>query len=182
LGRGPRRIVVISPSTRLLRSRGPNKARTIQMMFVSILTRRLKKGKTYEDFRRAWYHTVGFGAPGKLYSAINVFDEREVIVVAIGEVGPEQDPMTLLRIDVKERLSHPLDAVIEPEIGRTFGIVVSEDDFSPAGRIEYRPASVGGKPTDFKLVSQGLEIAQNLIAGAGEERDRARRTARRKRS
>jgi len=31
------------------------------MMMVSIIIRRLKKGKTYEDFRKAWYHTTGFG-------------------------------------------------------------------------------------------------------------------------
>ncbi len=30
-------------------------------MMVSIITRRLEDGKTYEDFRKAWYHTIGFG-------------------------------------------------------------------------------------------------------------------------
>jgi hypothetical protein len=29
------------------------------MITVAIITLRLKEGKTYEDFRRAWYHTVG---------------------------------------------------------------------------------------------------------------------------
>ncbi|MDY9923201.1 hypothetical protein [Methanobacterium sp.] len=38
--------------------------------------------------------------------------------------------MSVLRIDVKERLANPLDKVIEPEIGRAFGILISEDDFS----------------------------------------------------
>ena len=95
------------------------------MIVISILTRRLKEGKTYEDFRKAWYHTVGYGTPIKLYTAINVFDPREIIVVGIGEITPKQDPMKILRIEVKERLDNPLDAVIEPEIGRTFGIAVS---------------------------------------------------------
>ena len=31
------------------------------MITVAIVTRRLKEGKTYEDFRKAWYHTIGFG-------------------------------------------------------------------------------------------------------------------------
>ena len=26
------------------------------MITVAIVTRRLKEGKTYEDFRKAWYH------------------------------------------------------------------------------------------------------------------------------
>ena len=82
------------------------------MIGVSILTRRLKQGKTYEDFRKAWYHTVGYGTDTKLYSAINVFDPQEIIVVGIGEIKPEQDLMKMLRIEVKERLDHPLEAVI----------------------------------------------------------------------
>lgn len=142
------------------------------MMFLATLTRKLKEGKTYEDFRRAWYHTVGFGTPARLYSAINAFDPREVIVVALGEIPRGQDPMKLLRIDVRERLEHPLETVVEPEIGRTFGIVVSEDDFSPEGRIEYKPASVGGRETDFLEVAQGLALAKKLIGQAFEERDR----------
>ncbi len=145
------------------------------MMIISILTRRLKRGKTYEDFRKAWYHTVGFGAPVKLYSAINAFDQREIIVVALGEIGPEQDPMKILRTDVKERLEHPLEAVIEPEIGRTFGIVVSEDDFSPSGEIEYKPASINGKKTDFVEIAQGLALAQKLFTKAAAEREKAKK-------
>jgi hypothetical protein len=56
---------------------------------VSILTRRLREGKTYEDFRKAWFHTTGFGVEGKevegssnrMFSMINVFDPREVVVI-----------------------------------------------------------------------------------------------------
>ena len=44
--------------------------------------------------------------------------------------------MKMLQIEIKERLDNPLDAVIEPKIGRTFGILVSEDDFSATGKIE----------------------------------------------
>lgn len=148
------------------------------MWWISILTRRLKEGKTYEEFRQAWYHTVGFGMSGTLYSAINVFDPREVLVVGMGEIRPDQDPMALARMDVKERLDHPLEAVIEPEIGRTFGLLVAEDDFSAAGPIEYQPASVHGQPTDFSEVAQALAMARKVIAQASQERDRAK-TARR---
>jgi hypothetical protein len=34
-------------------------------MFVTVLVRRLKPGKTYEDFLRAWYPDKGFGFPGQ---------------------------------------------------------------------------------------------------------------------
>jgi hypothetical protein len=143
------------------------------MMFMSILTRRLREGRTYEDFRKAWYHTVGYGAPVKFYSAINAFDQREIVVVALGEIKPGQDPMRLVQIEVKERLDRPLGAVIEPEIGRTFGIVVAEDDFSPTGKMKFRPASVNGKETDFKEIAQGLEMARKLFTRAAAERDAA---------
>lgn len=146
--------------------------------WISVVTRRLREGKSYEDFRRAWYHTVGFGSPARLYTAISVTDPREIIVVALGEVRAQQDPMALLRADVRERLDHPLDAVIEPEIGRSFGLMVAEDDFSPEGTIAYRAASIDGHPTNFEEIDRGLALAQRLIAQAGEERDRAKRTRR----
>ena len=145
------------------------------MKVLTILTRRLKEGKTYDDFRKAWYHTVGFGLPTRLYSAINAFDTREIIVVAMGEVDADQ-AVKMLRTDVRERLEHPLDGVIEPEIGRTFGIIVAEDDFSPQGSLEIKPASVGGRETDFAEVAQGLAVAKRLIAQAAAERDEAKKS------
>ena len=145
------------------------------MIAISIITRKLKKGKTYEDFRKAWYHTVGFGTANKLYTAINALDQREIIVVGFVEVKPGQDPMKILRIDVKERLDNPLETVIEPKIGRKYGILVSEDDFSPTGKIEYKPPSIHGEKTDFTEISQGLALAQKLITQAAAEREKARK-------
>jgi hypothetical protein len=145
------------------------------MITVSIITRRLKEGKTYEDFRKAWFHSVGFGTTSKLYTVINAFNPREIIVVGFVEIKPGQDPLKILRIDVKERLDNPLEAVIEPEIGRTYGILVSEDDFSSTGKIKYKPPSINGNETDLKEIAQGLELAQKLITQAAEERDRAKR-------
>jgi hypothetical protein len=135
----------------------------------------LKQGKTYQDFRKAWYHTVGFGNEMKMYSAINAFDPQEIIVIGMGEIKSEQDAVKITQIDVKERLDRSLDEVIEPEIGRTFGIVVSEDDFSPTGKIEYKPATINGKETDFSEVAQGLALAKKLITQASEERDREKK-------
>lgn len=79
--------------------------------------------------------------------------------------------MSILRIDVKERLENPLDEVIEPEIGREFGILVSEDDFSAAGAIEYRPPSVRGEETDLHEIAAGLAEAKRLVTQAAAEPD-----------
>lgn len=141
------------------------------MKTVSIVTRRLKEGKTYEDFRRAWYHTVGFGTPTKMITALNVGDPREVIVMGFIEAdieGYEEG----LKIDVKERLDNPLDDVIEPEIARKFGIILSEDDFSDEGELKYKEPSLNGKKTDMDEIYSNLTRLMEMINQASAERDR----------
>lgn len=144
------------------------------MIQVAILTRRLKEGKTYEDFRKAWYHTVGFGSGNRMYTVINAFDPREIIVIGFTEIELDK-LMAGLRLDVKERLANPLDDVIEPEIGRTFGLIVSEDDFSAEGAIEYRPPTVNGVETDLETFMRDLRQVADAISRASAERDRARK-------
>jgi predicted NBD/HSP70 family sugar kinase len=143
------------------------------MIQVAIVTRRLKEGKTYEDFRKAWYHTTGFGTSSKLYTMINAFDPREIIVVGFVETNLE-DLLSKLRIDVKERLANPLDDVIEPQISRKFGILISEDDFSADGAIDYKPAAIGGKETNLEEISNNLSEIAAAIAQASAERDLAK--------
>ncbi len=142
---------------------------------VAIVTRRLKEGKTYDDFRKAWYHTIGFGTSNKMYTMVNAFDEREIIVIGFTDMDSNADPMSVLRIDVKERLANPLDEVIEPEIVRTFGILISEDDFSKEGTIDYKPSSVGGKETNIQEIMGGLKLIKQAILKASNERDAGKR-------
>jgi len=151
------------------------------MMVVSIITRRLKKGKTYQDFRKAWYHTIGFGIKsdsskpepplGRLYTALNAFDPREIIVIGFGPEISEEALESVLNIDVKERLENPLEEVIEPEIGRSFGVLVSEDDFSPAGEIQYQNPSVGGIETDLDEAEDIITLVKTQIELASAKRD-----------
>jgi hypothetical protein len=144
------------------------------MFAVSIITRRLKEGKTYDDFRKAWFHTTGFGVSSKLYTMINAFDPQEIIVVGFVEIREGEDPLRVLNIEVKERQDNPLDSIVEPEIGRVYGVLVSEDDFSATGAIDYRPASIHGQPTDFSEVTSALSLAKTLITQASRERDKAK--------
>lgn len=144
------------------------------MMTVAIVTRKLKPGKTYEDFRKAWYHTVGFGAKTRMYTALNVFDPTEIIVMGFVE-SEVNEFMDGLKIDVKERLENSLDDVIEPEIGRQFGMVISEDDFSHEGAIEYEEASISNKKTDMKQVYEDISKIAKMIELASAERDEVKR-------
>lgn len=56
----------------------------------AIVTRRLREGKTYEDFRKAWFHTVGFGSQNRMFTLINIEDPREVIVIGLTESSMEE--------------------------------------------------------------------------------------------
>jgi predicted NBD/HSP70 family sugar kinase len=115
---------------------------------------------------------VGFGTTSTLYTVINAFDPREIIVIGFVEIGPDTDLRSILRIDVKERLEHPLDDVIEPDIGREFGLLVSEDDFSATGALAYKPASVAGEEIDLGEIHQLLDQAKDFVIEAAVARDR----------
>jgi hypothetical protein len=133
------------------------------MIQVAIVKRRLREGKTYEDFRKAWYHTVGFGTTNKMLTMLNAADPREVIVIGLTETTIEQ-VRDLIAIDAKERKEKPLNDVIEPEIDRTFGILIAEDDFSGTGPIAYKSANVNGKETDMTEVAKNLSEGAKLLA------------------
>lgn len=133
------------------------------MIQVSIIKRTLRQGKTYDDFRHAWYHSVGFGTANKTLTMLNVANPREVIVIGLTEMTLEQAG-ALIVLDASERGAHPLDDVIEPQIDRTFGILVSEGDFSEAGEIEYKPATVNGEVTDKAEAEAALQAGARLLA------------------
>jgi hypothetical protein len=134
------------------------------MIQVAILRRRLREGKTYEDFRKAWYHTVGFETANKMLTIINVADPREIIVIGLNEIRDMDQVQKLIALDREERGANPLDDVIEPEIGRTFGLLVADDDFSPAGKLDYKPPMVNGKVTNMEEVSHTLEEGAKILA------------------
>ena len=140
------------------------------MKFVAIVTRTLKAGKTYDDYRKAWFHTNGFGIPTTMYTVVNAFNPREIISIGILD-GDEQQLFNALSIDVKDRLANPLDDVIEKTIVRSFGVVTAIDDFSPAGALQYVEPCIDGKVTDQTELANLLESIASEIRKAGTERD-----------
>jgi hypothetical protein len=61
-----------------------------------------------------------------------------------------------------------MDEIIEPEIGRKFPALVSEDDFSAAGQIPYRPPQVNGEETDMTEFAETLQAARGFFAAASD--------------
>jgi len=147
------------------------------MKFITIIHRRLREGKTFDDYRKAWFHTTGFGAPTAMYTVVNAFDPRELISVAVGgEAGVDFEEMkskmkSILEIDLEERNANPLDDIVEESIVRHFGLVIAEDDFSPAGPLQYIAPSVDGVGTDYsEFLKMSAKLAE-LIAEAAKKRD-----------
>lgn len=148
------------------------------MKFITIIHRRLREGKTFDDYRKAWFHTAGFGAPTTMYTVVNAFDPRELITVAVGGGGGgdfeemKSKMKSILEIDLKERNASPLDDIVEESIVRHFGLVIAEDDFSSAGLLHYVTPSVDGVKTDYgEFVKMSAELAE-VIAEAAKNRDR----------
>lgn len=140
---------------------------------VAIVTRRLKEGKNYDDFRRAWYHTTGFGTKNRMFTFVNISDPREITVIGMTVMDPD-DLMKEFMVDVHERLAHPLDDVIEPGIVRKYGLLLSEDDFSANGSITYQPPSVEGKESDPAWIFEKIAKFGAAISEASGFRDRAK--------
>ncbi len=101
---------------------------------------------------------------------INASDPREIPVIGFVETDSEE-MASKLEIDVKQRLDNPLDDVIEPQISRQFGVLISEDDFSASGSIKYKSASIAGKETNLEELTKQLQQVSEAIAKASRRRD-----------
>jgi hypothetical protein len=126
-------------------------------MIVSILVRRLREGKAYEDFRRAWLPEKGFGWPTRVVTAQRLDDPREIVTIGFSDVGREEAEALLSRVGLEEagterrrsgeepgpgdeHLGEVADEqlarreriseVIEPEMTRAFYIQVADDDLT----------------------------------------------------
>ncbi|MGD9891313.1 MAG: hypothetical protein AB7R89_06830 [Dehalococcoidia bacterium] len=121
-------------------------------MFISMLVRRLRPGKTYEDFLAAWYPDKGFGFPGRgPILARNVADEREILAFGFIDLPDrEQLEQALARVAAQEAVRHDrIAAVIESTSIRGMYEIEDEFDFATDASVDRgRPAGLGGHPAD----------------------------------
>ena len=115
-------------------------------MYAAVLARRLKPGKTYEDFINAWYPDKGFGVPtnGPVLGR-NIADENEIVAIGFIEIpkGESLDD-TMKRIADQEAVRHDRIAdVIESTTLQAIYEITDEFDFSTDETVdEGRPAAV----------------------------------------
>jgi hypothetical protein len=102
-------------------------------MFVTVFVRRLKPGKTYEDFLRAWYPDKGFGFPGQgPFLARNVNDPAEILAYGLVDL-PDRASLDreLARVAKQEAVRHDrLADVIESTTVRGIYELTDTFDFS----------------------------------------------------
>lgn len=116
-------------------------------MFVSVLVRRLREGKTYDDFVRARYPDKGFGFPGRgPLLAVNIEDEREILAVGFIDLPTrEQVTEALTRVAAQEAARHERIAeVIESTTVRGIYQVKDAFDFETDETVE------SGRPSFLK--------------------------------
>lgn len=106
-------------------------------MIISVLVRRLKEGKTYEDFREAWLPETPFGVPTRVVSAQNLEDPRDIVTIGFSDMPVEEAQAFLKRVGPQEEVRHDkIDEVIEGDVTRYFYLQVGDDDFTDEAGIQ----------------------------------------------
>ncbi|MCB1490115.1 MAG: hypothetical protein KDJ88_21980 [Bauldia sp.] len=108
-------------------------------MYVAVLARRLRPGKTYADFVAAWYPDKGFGVPvdGPIL-ATGTADDREIIAIAFLDL-PDRPSLeeAMARVAAQEEVRHErIAAVIEATTLRGLYEVADRFDFSTDATVE----------------------------------------------
>jgi hypothetical protein len=100
-------------------------------VIVAVFRRRLRDGKSFEDFKRAWEAEQGFGEPTRVFNAVNLADDREVLSVGFVAVEPEALKEGIEQVRSEERLRHTrIDDVIESTELRAMYRLATEHDLS----------------------------------------------------
>jgi hypothetical protein len=100
-------------------------------VIISVLTRRLREGKTLEDFRAAWHREEGFGVPTRVVTGQSLEDPSEIVTIGFTDIELDEIDAFLERTAPEEARRHDRIAeVIEPEMTRAFYLQVADDDLS----------------------------------------------------
>ena len=100
-------------------------------MIVAVFRRRLREGKTFEDFKRAWEADKGFGVPARVFNAVNLADEREILSVGFVAIEPEALEAGTEQVAAQEQVRHNrIDDVIESTELRAMYRLATEHDLA----------------------------------------------------
>lgn len=98
---------------------------------ISVFIRKLNPGKTYEDFRNAWYPDKGFGIPARVINSVNKNDESEILSIGFLKLPDEDFNETIQRIAEQESVRHDrISEVIDKTSVKGIFIIKNDDDLS----------------------------------------------------
>jgi hypothetical protein len=101
------------------------------LMLGVVFVRRLREGKTYDDFREAWYPDTGFGVPARILSGTGLGDPREIVTIGFLDVDATDLEQLGANVAAAEATRHDrIDAVVESTELRTFFAIEGDHDFS----------------------------------------------------
>ena len=104
-------------------------------MIVSVFVRRLKQGRTFEEFLAEWEADRGFGVPTRVFNAPSIDDPRDVITIGFVDISLEELEAGLAAVAAQEAVRHDrIDTVIESTVLRLMFEVRSEHDFTAEPR------------------------------------------------
>lgn len=104
-------------------------------MLVAVFRRRLKDGATFDDFICAWEADKGFGFPARVFNAVSLVDDREILSVGFVDIDASRFEALVGRVSDQEAMRHSRIAeVIESTELRTFYELRTEHDFSATPR------------------------------------------------
>ena len=86
----------------------------IEAMIVSVIVRRLRSDRTYDDFRQVWYPDRGFGVPSRVINAVRIDEPREIVSIGFLDVKP--DDLEQLAADIasaEAKRHYRIEEVIE---------------------------------------------------------------------
>jgi hypothetical protein len=100
-------------------------------VIVSVFVRRLKEGRTFEDFVAEWEADEGFGVPTRVFNAQSLDDPRDVISIGFVAVTVDELAAGLAGSEASEAVRHDrIDTVIESTTLRCMYEVRAEHDFT----------------------------------------------------
>jgi hypothetical protein len=100
-------------------------------VIVSVFVRRLKEGRTFEQFVDEWEADRGFGVPTRVFNAQSLDDPRDVISIGFVDVSVEALRAGLATAAAQEAVRHDrIDTVIESTHLRCMYELQTEHDFT----------------------------------------------------
>ena len=104
-------------------------------MIVAIFQRRLKEGKTFDDFLEAWRAEKGFGVPTRVFNAVRLDDKREILTFAFVDIDAGAFSSATQSVAEQEEVRHDrIDEVIQSTELRAFYDLRCEHDLMSTPR------------------------------------------------